>query len=93
MAPILITVTPEDVAQGSHYSCFSCPVSLAVARALPDYYVSVSWHEVHARHRTTGVALTYPLPSHITDWIRDFDSPNPAQGPLLPPAPFTLEIA
>lgn len=90
MTAITVTVTPEDLTEGYRNSCTHCPVALAIARACPDYYVSVGrWKStLHARRPDRREILHPAIPPEISNWIRDFDDGVAS----TPPAPFTLEV-
>lgn len=63
-----ITVTRQDIEQGIMDDAHSCPVALAVSRAMPGWSVGVA-----ACHVRTGNTI-WLLPHRVTRWIDHFDS-------------------
>lgn len=74
---VRVSVTPEDIACGAKGSYTSCPIALAVRRAVPELtYASVSDTMVSARTKIPkGSDARYhgTLPKEAGDFVNAFD--------------------
>lgn len=79
-----ITVTQEDIDDGTKRSCHSCPVACAIARLKNNW----NWH-VHndAVYSVTECKYVGDLPQEAIDFIKLFDS-----GHKRLVSPFTFEL-
>jgi hypothetical protein len=72
-----IQVTGEDIANGKPDDCESCPIALAMKRAIPD----LDWIEVDgdAQWGTTDGGFGTRFPEVAKNFIRAFDSGDPVK--------------
>lgn len=80
---ITIHVTQEDIDNGLYSSCMSCPVALALNRAIP---MGPSWLAVgdFARRNTVEYKF-FELPIEVTHFIAAFDARSKV-------SPFSFEF-
>lgn len=79
-----VSVSQEDIAGGMPGSVFSCPVALAIKRAVPEadeVIVAVSKAYAHVG----DCLVSYRLPLDVQGFIISFDMEHPVQ-------PFTFEM-
>lgn len=76
--PIVIRVTPEDIALGHEGE--SCPVARAMAREAGLLNPQV----IPGGYRVVGARYNWKLPTHVWTWVRRLDAGKPVE-------PFTFE--
>lgn len=83
---IIVAVTKQDIRRGRQSDCFTCPVALAIARALP----SLKNKKVWATYINYGKNSTHriELPRSATRFIIKFDGQR-----LVKPFNFRLHIS
>lgn len=80
-----VQVTENDIAEGKRYSCYRCPIALAVHRACER----AGWHDipeiiVTLTHASCGEHGAF-LPSAAQRFIADFDRRDKVR-------PFNFEL-
>lgn len=74
---MLIEVTEDDIKRGNQYSCYTCPIALAVCRLFPDANVQVSSYRITVE---TGDGFEYfYLPREAKNFIQNFDGGRSVQ--------------
>jgi hypothetical protein len=86
---VTIRVTAEDIRQGKRNNCYGCPITLAVARALPKFYAKVYKKDLHLIPRQAQARpwQIFALPEQATRFVRDFDA-----GQVVEPFSFVIEL-
>lgn len=83
---VTVSVTAEDIVAGDKGRCTSCPLSLALARALGEKYTSVSYNAGCAFLYCPSTQFwTMTLPALCLSFVRAFDRGDAVQ-------PFTFDL-
>lgn len=88
MSKVKVTVTAEDITQGTRFDVYTCPIALAFKRAFPKVhssYVGIDAAFVEATENTKENANHYPLSTEAIDFVYDFDHGKDVK-------PFSFEI-
>lgn len=78
----LITVTPKDIAEGKPGEAHSCPIALAIQRAIPKAEdVEVDSDYISFCYELIAQAIYIDIPSRlmISDFIEQFDKYKPVR--------------
>lgn len=79
----LIEVTQQDIDAGAKRHCTSCPVALAISRAMGGGMVVVRYRTWSA----PGLCASGGLPPSVTEFIRSFDA-----GRAVDPIKFRITL-
>ena len=88
---ITIKITQDDIENGKHCDCYSCPITKALQREFPEaYHTSTSYSRMRIEQRgPEGVqTATYDTPQEAVEFMDAFDHHKPVK-----PIAFTAERA